>query len=97
MKKNIPYILTIAAFVLCIATAQAQQKRTVQFIGGARSFMANNQISVQDTIPDTTTVKRNTGGYALLDLGVNIKPSKNVEILGMFRILNNYEIGRAHV
>ncbi len=90
MKKNISYILTVAAFVLCIATAQAQQKRTVQFIGGARSFMANNQISVQDTIPDTTTVKRNTGGYALLDLGVNIKPNKNTEILGMFRITNNY-------
>ncbi|MEY4926836.1 MAG: hypothetical protein RI894_1272 [Bacteroidota bacterium] len=87
MQKNIPYLV---ALLLIANTAFAQQKRAVEFIGGARSFMANNEISVQDSVADTTTVKKNTGGYALIDLGVNIKPNKNVEILGMFRIQNNF-------
>ncbi len=68
----------------------AQQKRAVDFIGGARSMMSNNRILVTDSFPDTLTTKRNTGGYALIDLGVNIKPNKNTEILGMFRIRNQY-------
>lgn len=68
----------------------AQQKRTVDFIGGARSLMTNNNLIVSDSLPDTTTIKRNSGGYALIDLGVDIKPNKNTEILGMFRIRNAY-------
>ena len=85
MLKNILFpilFLSTAAF--------AQQKRAVDFVGGARSLMTNNEISVQDSIADTATVKKNTGGYALLDLGVNIKPNKNTEILGMFRIRNGF-------
>jgi hypothetical protein len=72
---------------LCVA----QKERKVSFVGGARSIMTNNRLNVTDTlIADTTTALRNTGGYALIDLGVNIKPNKNTEILGMFRIKNNF-------
>ena len=35
-------------------------------------------------------LKDKTGGYALVDLGVNIKPNKNTEIMGMFRIRNDF-------
>lgn len=52
--------------------------------------MNANGLTVQDTTVDTTTVKRKNGGYALLDLGVNIRPNKNTEIMGMFRIRNEY-------
>ena len=89
MKKyTVPFILCLLAFPAI--QLSAQQKRTVDFTGGARSVMSNNLMDVHDSINDTTTVKRNTGGYALIDLGVNIRPNKHTEILGMFRIRNNY-------
>jgi hypothetical protein len=87
MPKNILFLFAIS---LIVNTAFAQQKRTVEFVGGARSFLSNNEIGLQDSIADTATIKKNTGGYALVDLGVNIKPNKNTEILGMFRIRNGY-------
>ena len=87
MFKNITYIVL---FTIISTAAFAQQKRAVDFVGGARSLITNNEIGVQDSIADTATVKKNTGGYALLDLGVNIKPNKNTEILGMFRIRNGF-------
>ena len=69
---------------------KAQKDRKINFIGTARSLMNSNYLSVRDSIPDTASVKRNDGGYALVDLGVNIKPNKNTEILGMFRIRNEF-------
>jgi hypothetical protein len=84
----------IYIIILLLATAQAavaQKDRKVTFVGGARSVMTNNQLAITDTAGiDTATAKRNTGGYALIDLGVNIKPNKQTEILGMFRIRNGF-------
>jgi hypothetical protein len=89
MKKHLfKYMLML--LTLMSYHSMAQQKRTVDFIGGARSVLSNNNIVVSDSLPDTTTIKRNSGGYALIDLGVDIKPNKNTEILGMFRIRNAY-------
>lgn len=68
----------------------AQKERKVNFIGGARSVNNGNILTVNDSIADSTTVKKNNGGYTLIDLGLNIKPNKNTEILGMFRIRNEY-------
>lgn len=84
--------INILALLLCCSMQLfAQKDRKVTFIGGARSVMTNNRIAVTDTLlADTTTAKRNTGGYALIDLGVNIKPNKNTEIMGMFRIRNGF-------
>jgi hypothetical protein len=84
--------LSIVCVLLLIAMqTYAQKEKKVSFIGGARSVMANNLLSVTDTAGlDSSTAKRNNGGYALIDLGVNIKPNKNTEILGMFRIKNNF-------
>ncbi len=80
----------MSAWFFAPNTLDAQSDKTIDFVGGARSFTANNNLNVQSSIPDTTTVKRNTSGYALIDLGVNLRPNKNVEILGMFRIRNDY-------
>ena len=87
MKK-----VTYGLFVLMAISLStvAQKKKKVSFVGGARSLITNNQLSVTDSLPDTTSVKRNSGGYALIDVGVNIKPNDNTEILGMFRIKNDY-------
>ncbi len=80
----------LLALLLILHTAAAQQRRVVDFTGGARSLVTNNNLSVSDTIPDTTTVDRNSGGYALIDLGVNIRPNSTTELMGMFRIRNGY-------
>lgn len=86
------FFLPIFFFLITgfITGTTAQERRAIEMVGGARSFISNNNINVGDITPDTTTVKRNTGGYALIDLGIDIAPAKNVEILGMFRITNNY-------
>ena len=84
-----PFLLIIMIFSFA-AGLFAQQKKTIDFIGGARSYMSNSALQVQDSLPDTTTLKRNTGGYALIDLGVNIRPNDKTEIMGMFRIRNEY-------
>lgn len=85
------HILSLALLLLFATTVSAQQKkRVVDFVGGARAFISNNQLSAQDSLPDSVSIKRNTGGYALIDLGVDIKPNKSTEIMGMFRIRNNY-------
>ena len=73
----------LLALLLILHTAAAQQRRVVDFTGGARSLVTNNNLSVSDTIPDTTTVDRNSGGYALIDLGVNIRPNSTTELMGM--------------
>lgn len=92
MKLNLKYkyLNTTVIFSLLCLQMLAQKERKVTFVGGARSVMANNQLVVSDSIADTSTATRNNGGYALIDMGINIKPNKNTEILGMFRIRNGY-------
>ncbi len=85
MKKFLLFV-----FIGYSTLIQAQTERKVSFVGGARSFLNSNTLVVNDSLADTTTVKKNNGGYALIDFGVNIKPNKNTEILGMFRIRNDY-------
>jgi hypothetical protein len=82
--------MSIGLLLVSSVQLHAQKTKKVQFVGGARSLMNANGLTVQDTTADTTTVKRKNGGYALLDLGVNIRPNKNTEIMGMFRIRNEY-------
>lgn len=83
-------ILFVFIGLIGVVSLNAQKERKVSFVGGARSTLSNNTLVVKDSLPDSTTAKRNTGGYALIDLGVNIKPNKNTEIMGMFRIKNNF-------
>ncbi|MCX6280563.1 MAG: hypothetical protein NTU51_01205 [Bacteroidetes bacterium] len=87
-KLKLPVLLLF--LTLQVNALHAQQRHTIEIVGGARSIISNNNIKVRDSVPDTTTIKRNTGGYALIDLGVDVRPNKYVEILGMFRIRNDY-------
>lgn len=73
-------------FTICFALkSYSQNEKKVQFIGTARSIINNSKI---DAGYDSITAKRKMNGYALIDLGVNIFPNKNTEILGMVRINN---------
>ncbi|MFN0201212.1 MAG: hypothetical protein ACKVTZ_06815 [Bacteroidia bacterium] len=92
-KKHIFYSFHLFCLSLLMISTQhsmAQATKKVEFIGASRTFLTNNQLVVNDSLPDTTTVKRNSGGYSLIDLGVNIAPNKSTEIMGMFRIRNAY-------
>lgn len=85
------YTLSTVLFATLIAnTTLGQTGPKVRFTGGARSIISNADIQVNDTIPDKTTAKKAVAGYALVDLGFNISPNKNTEILGMVRINNKY-------
>ena len=68
----------------------AQERKKIQFTGAARSVISNSEIKVKDEVEDTVTARKNLGGYALIDLGINIFPNKNTEIMGMFRINNRF-------
>lgn len=85
------YTLSTVLFATLIANySLGQTGPKVRFTGGARSIISNADIQVNDTIPDKTTAKKAVAGYALVDLGFNISPNKNTEILGMVRINNKY-------
>ena len=87
MYRKIYFILFI---LFAFLNAEAQIDKKVSFIGSARSLLNTNILDVNDTLPDTVSVKKNNGGYALMDMGVLIKPNNHTEILGMFRIRNEY-------
>ncbi len=83
-------VIILIALGLLSTNLIGQKERKVSFVGAARATMNSNELVVRDTIRDTTTVKKISGGYTLVDLGVNIRPNKNTEIMGMFRIRNGY-------
>jgi hypothetical protein len=86
IKKVIVTIIIILNSVFLYG----QNDRKINFIGGARSLLNANTITVSDSLPDTVSVKKNNGGYAIMDMGLLIKPNKNTEIMGMFRIRNEF-------
>ncbi|MFM2135751.1 MAG: hypothetical protein RL021_1151 [Bacteroidota bacterium] len=88
--KELRLLLFLAAAGLLADPAMAQQNRLVDFVGAARSVISNDGMDVSDSIPDTTSILNTSGGYALIDLGVDIQPNASTEILGMFRIRNQY-------
>lgn len=92
MKKQVLYSIKIlgslAAAIPMWLVAQNSPKFSMK--GGARSVLANSELQVKDSVPDKVTAPKNAGGYALIDLGFNIRPNKNTEILGMIRINNRF-------
>ncbi len=86
-------ILKIGAFgaiALCLTPnfvlGQGGRKK-VDFRGLGRAYYFNNKLEVPDS-GDTVTAPRNNYGTTLVDLGVNVFPNENTEILGVFRISN---------
>lgn len=66
----------------------SQSGKKVQFVGAARSVLSRSDFTSDDT--DSLTAPKSSGGYALVDLGIKINPNKQTEILGMFRIRNDF-------
>ena len=77
------YFLIILFSVFSTGFAFSQNGKKVQFVGGARSLNTLAEL-------DTASTPKRSGGYALLDLGIKINPNSNTEVMGMFRINNEY-------
>lgn len=88
--RYLKYIMTVGLLLNLNSISWAQTAKKVTIIGGARSEMTAAKFDTKDSIPDTTTLRKNNGGYAIVDLGFNIKPNKHTEILGMYRISNKF-------
>lgn len=83
MKFILTFIVTIGTF-----SSFSQEDKKVQFVGGARSIISNADFRSDQE--DTITSRKNSGGYALIDLGFKINPNPSTEILGMVRIKNAF-------
>lgn len=75
--------LIILFSVFSSGFAFSQNGKKVQFVGGARSLNTLAEL-------DSASTPKRSGGYALLDLGIKINPNSNTEVMGMFRINNEY-------
>lgn len=84
-----PYCFALILAIFCIHTVAYSQSK-LRMVGGARSVLNNQSLETFDSIPDKTTPKAKVGGYSLIDLGFNISPNKQTEIMGMIRIKNQY-------
>ena len=92
MKHN---TTNIVKYTICLlfglpGLILAQNTSRFSVTGGARSLLSNAEIKVADSVADEVTAKKNAGGYALMDLGFNIRPNANTEIMGMIRINNRF-------
>lgn len=92
MKTRLHHSIRILGCLSATVPLWISAQNTPKFSmkGGARSVLANSELQVKDSIPDKVTAPKNAGGYALIDLGFNIRPNKNTEILGMVRINNRF-------
>lgn len=84
--KTIALLLAAGLF----QTLQAQDEKKVSFTGLARGLYYGDKLTQESTTPDTVTAPRLNSGHVMVDLGVNIRPNKNTEILGMVRVRNDY-------
>ncbi len=92
MKTRLHHSIRILGCLSATVPLWISAQNTPKFSmkGGARSVLANSELQVKDSIPDKVTAPKNAGGYALIDLGFNIRPNKNTEIMGMVRINNRF-------
>ena len=90
MNKHLLYLITIALFAIPnVHSAQTTPKKFI-FTGAARGYFFGDRLDQDLAIEDTITIPRLNSGHVMADLGLNIRPNKNMEILGMVRVRNDY-------
>ncbi len=90
MNKHLLYLITIALFAIPnVHSAQTTPKKFT-FTGAARGYFFGDRLDQDLAIEDTITIPRLNSGHVMADLGLNIRPNKNMEILGMVRVRNDY-------
>lgn len=88
MKKYLQIPLLLVFILTGMESAFAQDKK-IWVSGAARGIMYGDDYKAS-TENDTTTARKLQSGHAMVDLGVNIQPNKNLLIQGMVRVRNDY-------
>jgi hypothetical protein len=83
-------VIALVLIIICLSSAFGQDTfKKVSFMGQARAQFYGDRYRAQ-TETDTVTPAKQNSGNTLVDLGVRIRPNKNMEVLGMVRIRNDY-------
>jgi len=90
MRTSLILILLAPALVLLTSRVHAQEKRKVTFTGLGRSVFYGDDLRQDTPVPDTVTARKLHSGHVLVDVGVQIRPNANTEVLGMVRVRNDY-------
>lgn len=64
--------------------------RKFTFTGAARGYFFGDRLNQDLAVEDSVTIPRLNSGHVMADLGLNIRPNKNMEIQGMVRVRNDY-------
>jgi hypothetical protein len=92
MRKNLLFVAVLALGALNIVKAQ-----TVYFNGLGRAIVTNDRLkglaldpATPGSKPDTANNRKGTGGYTLLDLGVNAQPNESLRASAILRVRNEF-------
>lgn len=88
MKKTI-YICCLSLFAATLLTAQNLGKQVSANAYSRATFFLDDFNTLGD-ISDTVTPRKINSGHVLADLGINIKPNPQTEIIGMVRVRNDF-------
>ncbi|MFZ4784952.1 MAG: hypothetical protein ACOYLH_05695 [Flavobacteriales bacterium] len=88
--KKIYYslLLTIALCATEQSFGQVEKKFSVN--GAARGIFYGDRLDQDVAVEDSVTIPRLNSGHVLVDLGLNIRPVKTMEIQAMLRVRNDY-------
>jgi len=78
--------LTFIVFIVFVLQSKAQNDK-YQINGSARSYLFANQLNIENSL-DSITPKKSNYGHNLLDLGISVFPTKESEVIGIFRLRN---------
>jgi hypothetical protein len=86
--KTITKTLIISCALFSATQLSAQQDK-IWISGAARGIIYSDSYEATNQ-NDTTTPRLTQSGHAMVDLGVNIQPNKDLLIKGMVRVRNDY-------
>ncbi len=88
------FLIKVLASAVCfvgVQQMQAQQaEKKFSINGAARGIFYGDNLDQDVAVEDTITIPKLNSGHVLVDLGMNIRPVKNMEIQAMIRVRNDY-------
>jgi len=82
-------VIAFCCIGLSTLALHAQEGRKLWLSSYARGLISTDQFETQGQ-NDTTTARNTQNGQALVDLGLHVQPTEDLEIHGMIRIRNDY-------
>lgn len=83
------FIVWLIVLIPNVHSAQSTPKK-FSLTGAARGYFFGDRLNQDLAVEDTVTIPRLNSGHVMADLGLNIRPNKNMEINGMVRVRNDY-------